>query len=190
MIEEKKEYVFPVLERKTVKLGEQSVLVEPYLTDSDQRVISKAYLTELFAGGQDAVFNAENSLILSILYTSTDIMTTKTVDASETELREEPLINLNMLFQNQAFIKEVLNSIENYREFRRVLDATVSFLQSERNTLGSKLEGLYNRVVEFFNEMSDMSPEKMESIKTQLQELQDSPIIKELIPALSKQGKV
>jgi len=184
MIEEKKKYVFPILERKTVKLGEQDVLVEPYLTDNDQRVILEAYVTELFQGGRDAVLNAENSIILSVLYTSTDIMTTEEIDG-----KEVPIINLNLLFQNQAFIKEVLNSIENYREFRRVLDATVSFLQAERNTLGRKLEVLYNRAIEFFNEMADMSPDKMESIKAQLQELQDSPIIKELIPALSKQGK-
>jgi len=184
MIEDKKKYTFPTLERKIVKLGEQDVLVEPYLTDNDQRIILEAYITELFQGGRDSVLNAENSLILSILYTSTDIMTSE-----ETDGKELPIINLNLLFQNQAFIKELLNNIENYREFRRVLDATVSFLQAERNTLGSKLEELYNRAIEFFNEMSDMSPEKMDSIKAQLQELQDSPLVKELIPALSKQDK-
>lgn len=180
MIEEKKKFVFPKPEVKTVKLGDQEVIVEPFLDENAQKVILGVYLEQLFEGGNYAVMDAENSLILGILEYSTNVMTAEEVDGKNTAV-----INLDMLFRNTKFIREVLGSIENYREFRDKIDATVSFLQAERNTLGNKLEGLYNRAVEFFSEMSDMSPEKMDSIKTQLQELQNSPIIKELI----KQGK-
>lgn len=186
MIEEKKKAVFPVLERKIVKLGEQDILVEPYLSDNDQRVVLEAYLTELFEGGRDAVLNAENALLLSIIYTSTNIM------RYEDEEEKIPSINMDVLFQNQKFIKDLLGSIENYREFRRVLDATVSFMNEQRmleNTLGKKLESLYEKIVSFIEGISDMSPEKLESLKSQLQDLENSPIVKELIPALSKKEK-
>lgn len=187
MIEEKKKVVFPILERKTVKLGEEDVLVEPYLTHADQLVIISAYTSELFKGGDDAVLNAESALLLSIIYTSTNIM--RYEDDKETI----PSFDLNMLFQNKKFIKDLLGSIENYPEFRRILDSTVSFMNEQRmleNTLGKKLDNLYNKIMVFIEDISDMSPESIESLKLQFKDLENSPLIKELIPALTKKGIV
>lgn len=188
MIEEKEKFTFPVLEKKIVKLGEQDVLVEPYLTDNDQRIILEAYFNELYLGGHDAILNAESSLLLSILYTSTNIMTTELVDG-----KEVPIINLNQLLQNQKFIKDLLGSIENYREFRKILDTTVSFINEQRmleNTLGKKLDDLYNKAVLFIDGISNMSPENIDALKSQIKDLESFPIVKELIPALTKKGSL
>ncbi len=180
MIEDKKKFEFPKLEVRTVKLGGHDVLVEPYLTANDQAVLVDIYLSELFNGDKYAVLDAENALLLSLIETCTNIMG---VEGEGDDKRA--IINLNMLFENQSFIKEMLASIVNYKEFRTRLDETVSFLQSQKS-IENKINLLLAKIINFVDEISDLSPERMDELKKSVSEISDSPILKEAINMFGK----
>lgn len=188
MIEQKVKGDFPKPEVKTVKLGNQDIQVEPFLTDNDQQAIIQVYLKELFAEENGthslSVSNAENALVLSILNTSTDLMITEEKDG-----KEIPVFDLNNLYSNWDFIKNVFSKIGNYKEFRDRLNATVEFVNEQRrleSSIGSKVEVIVAKVTNFIEDLSNTSPEKLEEMK---KTLESSQFLKDAISLFNKSGE-
>jgi len=189
MIDQKKKVIFPKPGVREIQLGDTKILVDPFISDGDQRALIQIYLDELFSSennGNYSVLNAENSLLVNIIDLCTDIQLVEEIEGKSTAL-----FTTNTLYANMDFVKKVISSIINYDEFKSTLYRTVEMKLEEKRlslALGSKLESLYNQLISFIDGISDMSPENIESIKAGLKDVESSPIIKELLPLLKNQA--
>jgi hypothetical protein len=181
MIEEKKKISFLKAGYTEIKYSDQKINVKQYLTDEDQQIMIGVYLNELF--NEDAVdpqynlLRAENSLFITLIERCTDIQLFED---------DNPLLNINDLFANMHLVKEIRSTIENYKDFRERLDATVELQKENRRlkvALGSVIDKIYAKLSDLLVNLSEMdfSPEKIEDLRKVLGEIKESPVINNTI---------
>lgn len=183
MIEEKIKAEFPKEGNRIVGLGNTEIQVSPFLNHQEQQLITEIYLKELYAeenGNHNmAVLNAENALTISILNYSTNLLTIEEKDG-----KEVPVISLNDLYAHPEFVKNVFSNIKNYKEFRERLNATIEFANEQRrltHSVGSKVDLIISKIINFIDNLSDITPERLEEMKESLKDIQGSEILTKAI---------
>ena len=162
----------------------EGLVVLPYISDANQRVLIGIYVNDLFSKDNDNVnynyIGAENSLLLALLELCTNL---NLIDDDG-----KPLFTLNDVFYNIKQVNEIFSRIRNYEHFMDRLYATVKFIKEERRlekSLGSAIDGLYSKLLGLIEAFEDLDPEKVSAM---VAEINKSEILKESI-SLFKQGK-
>ena len=165
------------------------IIVSPYMSDINQRSLIEIYLQELFSTNNDTqtynLISAENSLLLATLELCTNIAIVGDSDGKIT-----PVLTLNDVYANINFVKDLFSKMVNYSDFKSTLYRTVEIELEKRRieaSLGNKLELLYNKVIEFIDNLSNITPEQIESIKGMLKEVEGSEVLKESLSVFKNQ---
>lgn len=178
MIEMKKKFAFPKAQVQEIEYDGQTIKVDPYITDANQRLLIGVYLEELFKDADDKsynVLNAEIAMMLSLIELCTDIQLVE----EEGEVKTA-LFNINDVLANKSLFTKITGSISNYSDFKRVLSETVNVIMENKkieSSLGERLNNIFIQVQNFLENL-DLSPEKIESIKGLLKDVESSEIIK------------
>jgi hypothetical protein len=170
----------------------EGLIVLPYISDANQRLLIGIYLNELFSKDNDTenynLINAKNSLLLSMLELCTNL---KLVDEKgETPV---PLFSINDVFYNIKTVKQWFHKIRNYDDFLERLYATIEQVREQKRletSLGYVISDVYtkaSKLIDTFLDM-DLSDEKLENVRVLLREVNDSPILKESLNLFKNQN--
>jgi hypothetical protein len=186
--EEKIKIQFPKLEVQSFEFNGSKILVKPFISDTDQRILIGIYLQELFNPDGETpemnFLNAENSLLINVLEILTNVKLIDNVDG-----KDVALFNINDVFSNMEFFRMVSDRISNFGEFRHRLAIVVESKKEERRldaSMGQALNVIYAKLVEFLEELPNMDFSKYETL---IQEVNNSPILKESIELFKNQKK-
>lgn len=165
--------------KEWIDIGD-GVLVKPFISEEDQRVMISVYLDEYFRDIGDSKYDyirAENAFIVSVLEMNTNL---EVIDG------EKILVPLDNIFEYWDFWEAVEGAIINYGDVRKKLYVTVE-QRKEKIRLESSLPAVIRSVVDtvkiFLEDLADtdFSDEKMANIKELLAEVNASPVLKDAI---------
>lgn len=163
MLENKQKIAFNDVEYVEVPFQNQIIKVKPYLSLTDQVVLTEVYLEEFFSNETSSVIASEHKLMLAVLDYCTDI-----------EVDNKIVQNL---LSNYKLWKDINSKIQNYSAFRALLSQTVEEVK-ERKRLEKSLGNLLEKILGFFNNLTDISPESLDKIKEILSEVENSTVFK------------
>ena len=179
MLADKKMVSFPKPEVKVIEFANQKIEVEPFLSDSTQRVLIEIYLQELFNEEtpiQHRFIRAEDALKLALLENVTNI---KLVDESNGEM--VGLFGMDEIFRNFSLMTKIADAIENWRDFQYRLQSSVELVKEQKRlnaSLGSAVSNIYAKLNTLLDNFSNIDPE---SLKSMLAEINSSPILKDAV---------
>lgn len=166
MLENKKEVTFKAVGHAEVVFQEQTIKVKPYLSLTDQMAVLTAYLEEYFSPDASAVIRSEFKLILAVLDYCTDIDVEK--------------LSLNDIMANFKLWKEINSKIVNYGDFRSLAARTIDELK-EQKRLEKSLGNVAEKILEFINNLKDISPEMLDKAKELLGDVEKSEVFKKAV---------
>lgn len=166
MLETKKEIEFKAVDAVEVTFGNEKIKVKPYLSITDQVAILTVYLEEYFSNTNTGVINSEFKLILAVLDYCTDMDVEK--------------LSLNNIMANYKLWKEINSKIVNYGDFRALLARTIEEIK-EQKRIEKSLGNIAEKVLEFINNLKDVSPEMLEQVKSLLVDVEKSEVFKKAV---------
>lgn len=185
-MEDQKRIAFPSPKTTMISIGQQSVAVKNYLSQSEMESLTTIYLSELFKATVDPnrfnVFDAENALICSII----EFVTNIPIVTKDDKGNVVPAFTLDDLHANWQIVQEILNAIGNYQAFRSRLSRVVAEIEEERRlrvSLGAVIEGLAEKTSLVLDSLlkADATPEGIERIRGLLREVDASPVLSEAL---------
>lgn len=163
MLENKKEITFKPVSAADIIFQDQVIKVKPYLSLTDQIAILTTYLEEYFSSDVSAVMKSEFKLIMAVLDYATNINVEK--------------LSLNDIMANFKLWKEINSKIVNYGEFRSLAARTIEEIK-EQKRLEKSLGNVAEKILEFVNNLKEVSPEMLEKAKELLGDVEKSEVFK------------
>lgn len=148
--------------------------VKTYLSVEDMFTLLSRYVYELFSNNEDGqnVVRAENGLIIGLIELCTNI---ELVDESG-----NANFSMDDVMANYNIVETIKENINNWSYFNHVI--LYKSIQEElrkkeyENSISYRLNDIYNKTIEFLQ--ADFSPEKIDSLKDLLKEIEKSPLAK------------
>lgn len=166
MLEKKVEIKFGLIQASEVIFKDQTIKVKPYLSLTDQAAVLAIYLEEYFSPDASAIIKSELKLIMSILDYCTNIDVEK--------------LSMNDIMANIKLWKEINSKIVNYGDFRALLARTIDEIK-EKNRIEKSLGNVIEKILEFVNNLKDVSPEMLAQAKDLLGEVEKSEVFKKAV---------
>lgn len=154
-------------EYQDIAFGKYSIKVIPYISEDNQAKIGTAYLEKYFDKENFGnVITAEHELILACFILLTNM------DMSD--------IKINNILANYQLWEVVKSKIKNYSQFRASLAETIKqIIESER--LEKSLGNVVEKILEFINNLKDISPEMLDKAKDLLGDVEKSEVFKKAV---------
>jgi len=166
----KQKMEFPEIEDRTIKVLGNSVTVRPYLSIAEQVQLIVGYVNAMFFSEDSErtivemdtdLIGAETNLIFGVL----DLCTS--IDVEKLDIND---------VVNRQFHDEIFQEIDNFLEFRDMLDAVVALVKEKRaldKSVGGVLDFIFEQVLSLLEQFKDI----------------DSVDVKEMASAISELGK-
>jgi RNAse (barnase) inhibitor barstar len=189
---EKKVLQFGKFEVRTIDIDGTEVEVMPFLTMEDELALINMYVKNHFfpeinntEKSDWAYWDAERALKLGVI----DLKTSIQIEGTEFE----------NFFYSPNIWEKITDSINNYWDFREILDQTVNDIKKQlamKNSVGAKLDSLFDKIEVLLNSlqesMANLNPEMLDKLKETgsalIDKLSENPIAKEVL-ADSSRGK-